>query len=111
MQADQPPHTEDQPSSLSVGDVTNGIHGSILAGRDAQVVLNIIHQQGTAAPSLRNLPALLDFLRRLLPQLTHPAEKATAVGKAAKPIAAKLAPLVEKLAVAAFWVGRLWLGG
>ena len=38
------------------------------------------------------------------------AEKAGEVGKAAKPIAEALAPLVEQLAVASLWVGRLWLG-
>lgn len=39
------------------------------------------------------------------------AEKAGEVGQAVKPIADTLAPLVEKLAVAAMWVGKLWLMG
>jgi|GEM_PF-4589684 len=39
------------------------------------------------------------------------AEKAGEVGQAVKPIADTLAPLVEKLAVATLWVGKLWLMG
>lgn len=39
------------------------------------------------------------------------AEKATDVGRAVKPIAEKLEPLVEKLAVAALWASKLWLMG
>jgi hypothetical protein len=37
------------------------------------------------------------------------AEKAVEVGKAVKPIAEKLAPLVEKIGVAALWAAKLWL--
>ncbi|GAB4440940.1 MAG: hypothetical protein Kow0031_22910 [Anaerolineae bacterium] len=50
------------------------------------------------------------LLNGILDGAKDAAEKAGAVGKAAKPIAEALAPLVEKLAVASFWVGRLWLG-
>ncbi len=39
------------------------------------------------------------------------AEKAVEVGQAVKPIADKLEPLLEKIGVAALWVGKLWLMG
>lgn len=38
-------------------------------------------------------------------------EKAAEVGKAVKPIAAQLEPLIEKVGVAALWVAKLWLTG
>ena len=74
--------------NVTVGDLSEG-----MTARDLGI-------RGTAAGTLNGI----------LDEAKSVAEKATAVGRAAKPIAEALAPVVEKLAVAALWVGRLWLG-
>jgi len=59
----------------------------------------------------KSLTEATDILSKILDGAKTVAEKAGEVGSAVKPIAETLAPLVEKLAVAAFWVGKLWLMG
>jgi DNA repair exonuclease SbcCD ATPase subunit len=165
-------------SEVNIGNVSGGIHGSVIAGRDVSNVTISVGGQQTPAdkePSADELKQLLAEVQQALTELTaqkealaqisvsapytaqgaaagvqqaaetasgesevnkeqaqsmqqslaeagsllnnildaakSAAEKAGAVGKAAKPIAEALAPLVEKLTVASLWVGRLWLGG
>jgi len=165
-------------SGVTIGDVTGGIHGSIIAGRDVinatitisgqpipadkeptvdelkqllaeiqQELAEIAAQQdalkeiSSAAPftaqgaeqSVRDVAKKVEetaevgpeeaksmqeslkeatgLLGGILDGAKTVAEKAVEVGKAVQPIADKLPPLVEKVAVAAFWVGRLWLMG
>ncbi|MDX1522489.1 MAG: toll/interleukin-1 receptor domain-containing protein, partial [Anaerolineae bacterium] len=64
----------------------------------------------TAKSMQQSLSEASTLLNGILDSATAAAEKATEAGQAVKPIADKLAPLVEKLGVAAVWVGRLWLG-
>jgi len=165
-----------QSGGVTIGDVTGGIHGSIIAGRDVKNVTITLGGQPTQAdrePTIAELKQLLAEIQQDLAEVAaqrealkeislaapftaqgaeqsvkdaarkveetpgmKPAEaksvqeslteatallsgildgakivaqKAGEVGKAVQPIAEKLEPLVEKLAVAAFWAGRLWL--
>ena len=163
-------------SGVRIGDVSGGIHGSIIAGRDVKDVTITVGGQSTPAdktPTAEELKTLLDEIRQELAALSEQkealkqisaaspftaqgaaesvaeaakkvapelppeegksvqkslteatsllegildgaksvAEKAGEVGKTVKPIAETLAPLVEKLAVAALWAGKLWLSG
>ncbi|RME46564.1 MAG: hypothetical protein D6796_08855 [Caldilineae bacterium] len=59
----------------------------------------------------KSLTEATSLLEGILDGAKSVAEKAGEVGKAVKPIADTLAPLVEKLAVAALWAGKLWLSG
>jgi hypothetical protein len=59
-----------------------------------------IHTHLTEATTL--LSSILDGAKTL-------AQKTGEVASAVKPLAEKLGPLVEKVAVAALWVGKLWL--
>ena len=167
---------DETPSGVKFGNISGGIHGSVIAGRDAsnvtitlggqavradeepsedklkQLLAEIqaelaevlaqkeaLQQVSTAAPFTaqgaeasvkeaaakvagevkpeeaksiqQSLTEATTLLGGILDGAKVAAEKATEVGKAVKPIADKLAPLVEKLAVASLWVGRLWLGG
>ena len=169
---------EESLSEVHIGDVTGGIHGSIIAGRDVTNATITIGGQPTPAdkePTVDELQQLLAEIQQELAEITAQqealkeissaapftaqgaeqsvkdvaqeveetaevkpeeaksmqeslneattllsgildgaktvAEKTVEVGKAVQPIADKLAPLVEKVAVAAFWVGRLWLMG
>jgi len=166
---------KDHSSSVTMGNVTGGIHGSVIAGRDVKDVTITVGGQQTPAdkePTVEELKQLLadvqqelaevlaqkealqqvsaaapftaqgaeatvkdaaekvgeevekeeaeslqksladasTLLNGILDGAKSAAEKATEVGTAVKPIADKLAPVVEKLAVASFWVGKLWLG-
>jgi len=163
-----------QSGGVTIGDVTGGIHGSIIAGRNVRnATINVGGEQVPAdkEPTVDELKQLLTEIKQELAEITtqqdalkeissaapftaqgaeqsvkdvaekiesemSPQEaksvqkslteatnllsgildgaktvtqKTVEVGKAAQPIAEKLAPLVEKVAVAAFWVGRLWL--
>jgi hypothetical protein len=60
--------------------------------------------QKSLAEATTLLSGILDGARTV-------AEKSVEVGRAVKPIAEKLEPLVEKLGVAALWAARLWLAG
>ena len=165
----------DNLSDVRIGNVSGGIHGSVIAGRDVSHVTITLGGQATPAdkePTQAELKQLLvevqqelaavlaqkealqqvsaaapftaqgaaagvaqateiagsavepeqaqsmqhslteatSLLGGILDGAKIAAEKAGAVGKAAKPLAEALAPLVEKLAVASLWVGRLWLG-
>jgi len=169
---------DEQFSGVTIGKVTGGIHGSIIAGRDVtnatitmggqptpadkeptvaelqqllaeiqQGLAEIIAQQdvlkeiSSAAPFTaqgaeqsvkdvakeveetaevgpeeaksmqESLTEATTLLSGILDGAKTAAEKAVEVGKAVQPIADKLAPLVEKVAVAAFWVAKLWLMG
>jgi phage-related tail protein len=159
---------------VSIGNVTGGTHGSIIAGRDVKNATITLGGQPTLAdqqPSLDQFKQLLAEIQKELAEITAQkdalkqvssatpftaqgaeqsvkdaaeqvapemkpeaaqsvqkslaeatsllggildgaksvAEKATEVGRAVKPIAEKLEPLVEKLGVAALWAARLWL--
>lgn len=163
-------------SSVTIGNVSGGIHGSIIAGRDVsnatitlggqpvpadkqptsdelkQLLAEIqqelaaltaqkegLAQVSSAAPFTaqgaeasvkeaaakaegevgpeqarsvqKSLTEATSLLGGILDGAKTVAEKAGAVGQAVKPIADTLAPLVDKLAVAALWVGKLWLMG
>ncbi|NJN99605.1 MAG: hypothetical protein HC875_38635 [Anaerolineales bacterium] len=159
-------------SSVSIGNVSGGIHGSIIAGRDIISSTANVGQSSDKPPTVDELKQLLaqiqqelakvtaqketlqqissmapltaqaaevgiqeaaskvegevnaeqaesvqkslteatDILSKILDGAKTVAEKAGEVGSAVKPIAETLAPLVEKLALAGLWVGRLWLG-
>lgn len=166
----------DESGGVTIGNVSGGIHGSIIAGRDVshatitlggqptpadkqptaaelkQLLAEIqqelakvttqkeaLQQVSTAAPftaqgaeaSLKEAAAKVEgevkpeqaqsvqkslteatsLLGGILDGAKTVAEKAGEVGQAVKPLADTLAPLVEKLAVAAMWVGKLWLMG
>ncbi len=166
----------DESGGVTIGNVSGGIHGSIIAGRDVshatitlggqptpadkqptaaelkQLLAEIqqelakvttqkeaLQQVSTAAPftaqgaeaSLKEAAAKVEgevkpeqaqsvqkslteatsLLGGILDGAKTVAEKAGEVGQAVKPLADTLAPLVEKLAVAALWVGKLWLMG
>jgi len=165
-----------QSGGVKIGDVTGGIHGSIIAGHDVISATITIGGQPTPAdkePTVDELKQLLAEIQQELAEITaqretlkeissaapftaqgaeqsvkdavrkveetpemKPAEaksvqeslteattllsgildgakivaqKAGEVGKAVQPVAEKLEPLVEKVAVAAFWVAKLWL--
>ena len=51
-------------SSLTIGDIEGGILHSILAGRDVNVILQVVQQAGLAMPSVQNQAALLQTLRQ-----------------------------------------------
>jgi len=169
---------EESLSEVHIGNVTGGIHGSIIAGRDVKNATITIGGQPTPAdkePTLDEFKQLLAEIQQELAEVVAQqdalkqvssatpftaqgaeqavkdvakkveakpemkpeeaksaqkslgeattllggildgaktmAQKAGEVGKAVKPIAEKLAPLVEKLGVAAFWVAKLWLTG
>jgi hypothetical protein len=57
----------------------------------------------------RSLKKAAGTLKSILEEAKHVAETAGEVGAAVKPIAEQLMPLVEKVGVAALWVGKLWL--
>ncbi len=169
--------TTNEPSGgVTIGNVSGGIHGSIIAGRDVskatitlggqptpadkqptadelkQLLAEIqqelakvmaqkeaLQQVSSAAPftaqgaeaSVKEAAAKVEgevgqeqaksvqqslteattLLGGILDGAKTVAQKAGEVGQAVKPIADTLAPLVEKLAVAALWVGKLWLMG
>lgn len=167
-----------QSGGVTIGDVTGGIHGSIIAGRDVKNATITIGGQPTPAdkdPTVDEFKQLLAEIQQELAEITAQrdvlkeissaapftaqgaeqsvkdvaeeveeaseikpeeaksvqqslteattllssildgaktvAQKAGEVGRAVKPIAEKLEPLVEKLGVAAFWVAKLWLQG
>ena len=56
----------------------------------------------------KSLTKATTLLSDLLDGAKTVAQKAGEVGRAVKPIAEKLEPLVEKVGVAAFWVAKLW---
>ena len=167
--------TNDEPGSgVKIGNVTGGIHGSIIAGRDVRNATITLGGQPTPAdkeptvdelkqllaeiqqelaavtaqqPALKEVSAAAPFtaqgaeqsvkeaaekvkseikpdearsLQKSLEEATNllsgilagaktVAQRAGEVGRAVKPLAEKLEPLVEKVGVAAFWVARLWL--
>ena len=57
----------------------------------------------------KNLAEATSLLGGILDGAKTVAEKAGAVGKAVQPLAEMLSPLIDKVAVAALWVARLWL--
>ena len=165
----------DNLSEITIGDVTGGIHTTVIAGRDVQDVTISLGGQPTPAEKedlkVDDLKQLLAEIQTQLADLAAEqealqavsvaapftaqgaeagineaavqiegevdkeqaqsiqhslneatslltgildgaksvAEKAGEVGQAVKPIAEQLAPLVERLGVAALWVGKLWL--
>jgi hypothetical protein len=163
-------------SEVSIGDVSGGIHGSIIAGRDVSNATITIGGQPTPAdkePTVAELQQLLAEIQQELAEVVAQqealkeissaapftaqgaeqsvkdaadkvepeikpeearsvqkslaeattllsgildgaktvAQKVGEVGSAVKPLAEQLEPLVEKVAVAALWVARLWLLG
>ncbi len=80
----------DAHNSLTTGDIQGGIHGSILAGRDVKLIVQVIQQAGGTLPQPRNQPALLQALQQAQPHLTQPLEKAA--------VAATIAELEQSLA-------------
>jgi hypothetical protein len=167
---------EESLSEVHIGNVTGGIHGSIIAGRDVKNATITVGGQATPAdkePTLDELKQLLaeiqaelaevtaqqealkevssaapftaqgaeqsvkdaaekiepemepeaaksvqqslaeatTLLSRILDGAKTVAQKAGEVGRAVKPMAEKLEPLVEKVGVAALWVAKLWLQG
>jgi hypothetical protein len=167
---------DDQQYGVHIGNVSGGIHGSIIAGRDVKDVTITLGGQPTPAdkePTVDEFKQLLAEIQKELTEVTAQketlqqvssaapytaqgaeasvsqataqadkevgaeqaesiqkslteattllggildgakaaAEKSVEVGRAVKPIAEKLAPLVEKLGVAAFWAAKLWLQG
>jgi hypothetical protein len=56
----------------------------------------------------KRLTETTSFLTSLLDGAKELAEKAGEFGTAARPIVERLEPLVEKVAVAALWVAKLW---
>lgn len=167
--------TNDRPSAgVTIGNVSGGIHGSIIAGRDVSGATITLGGQPTPAdkqPTFDELQRLLAEVQRELAELAAQkdalkevspaapftaqgaeqsvkdaaakvapemkpedagsvqkslaeatsllggildgakmvAEKASEVGKAVQPLVERLGPLVDKVAVAALWVARLWL--
>ena len=166
----------DSLSEVHIGNVSGGIHGSIIAGRDVKDVTITIGGQATPAdkqPTLEEFQGLLADIQAELAQITAQqdalkevssaapftaqgaqasvkdaaekvepemdkeqaesvqkslaeattllgglldgaktvAEKSVELGRAVKPIAEKLEPLVEKVGVAALWAAKLWLAG
>jgi phage-related tail protein len=166
----------DESGGVTIGNVSGGIHGSIIAGRDVsnatitlggqpvaankqptpdelkQLLAEIqqelakvmaqkdaLQQVDVAAPNdaqgvearvndavakvegevskeqtesvQKNLAKATGVLGEILDGAKTVAEKAGEVGQAVKPLADTLVPLVEKLGVAALWVGKLWLMG
>jgi DNA repair ATPase RecN len=71
------------------------------------------NKEAPAAPDKlkKNLADATSLLSNILESAKVVAEKGGQVATAVQPLAEKLAPLVEKLGVAAFWVGKLWLLG
>ena len=167
---------EESLSEVHIGNVSGGIHGSIIAGRDVKDVTITIGGQATPAdkqPTLQEFQRLLAEIQAELAEVTAQqealkevssaapftaqgaeqsvkdaaekvepemdkegaesvqkslaeatsllggildgaktvAEKSVEVGRAVKPIAEKLEPLVEKVGVAALWAAKLWLVG
>jgi hypothetical protein len=163
-------------SEVHIGNVSGGIHGSIIAGRDVSNATITLGGQPTPAdkqPTLEEFQQLLADIQAELAEVTAQqealkevssaapftaqgaeqsvkdaaekvepemepeaaksvqqslteattllsgildgaktvAEKAGEVGRAVKPIAEKLEPLVEKVGVAALWAAKLWLTG
>lgn len=161
---------------VTIGDVTGGIHGSIIAGRDVSNATITIGGQPSPAdkePTVAELKQLLTEIQGELAEITAQgevlkgispaapltaqgaeqnvkeaaqkieekpelepdeaksvqerlteatkllgsildgarmvAQKAVDAGKAMQPIVEKLAPLVERVGVAAFWVSKVWL--
>jgi uncharacterized protein YoxC len=167
--------TNGRPSAgVTIGNVSGGIHGSIIAGRDVSGATITLGGQPTPADKqpmfdelqrllaevqqeLAELAALKDALKEISPATPFTAqgaeqsvkdaaakvapemkpeeagsvqkslaeatsllggildgaktvaEKAGEVGKAVQPLVERLGPLVDKVAVAALWVARLWL--
>ncbi len=166
----------DSLSEVHIGDVSGGIHSSIIAGRDVTNATTTIGGQPTPAdkkPTIDEFKQLLVEVKQELAYITAQqealkqissaapftaqgaeasvkeaaakvegemkqeqaesvqkslteattllsgildgaktvAEKTVEAGRAVKPIAEKLEPLVEKLSMAALWAARLWLQG
>ncbi len=167
--------TNDQSfGGVTIGNVSGGIHGSIIAGRDVSGATITLGGQLTSAgkqPTFDELRLLLTEVQRELAELAAQkdalkeispatpftaqgaeqsvkdaaakvepemkpeeagsvqkslaeaisllggildgaktvAEKTGEVGKAVQPLVERLGPLVDKVAVAALWVARLWL--
>jgi flagellar biosynthesis/type III secretory pathway protein FliH len=174
------PNNPEPQSSVHIGNVTGGIHGSIIAGHDVNHATIMLGGQPTSAskePTVDDLKQLLaevhqeladlltqqETLKQISPAapftahgaeqtvkaVTETVDKAKAAGqtpekeeaqslqthltqttnllsslldgaktlaqkagdvaRAVTPLAEQLGPLVEKVAVAALWVGKLWL--
>jgi len=86
-----------QGAQQSIKEVRETVDGT--AGQKPQEAQSI-HTRLTEATSL--LSSVLDGAKTL-------AQKTGDVASAVKPLAEKLGPLVEKVSVAALWVGKLWL--
>ena len=67
--------------------------------------------QGQAKSVQQSLTEATTLLSGILDGAKTVAEKSAEVGRTVKPIADHLAPLIEKLGIAALWVGKLWLSG
>ncbi|MBI1877071.1 MAG: hypothetical protein HYR94_02340 [Chloroflexi bacterium] len=65
----------------------------------------------TAKSVQQSLTEAIALLSGILDGAKTVAEKAGAVASAVKPLAEKLEPVVEKVAVATLWVAKLWLQG
>ena len=63
-----------------------------------------------AKSAQENLTEAAGLIGTILEKANSMAERVVDVGRAVKPFVERLEPVVEKLAVAALWVGRLWLG-
>ena len=61
---------------LRIGDVGGNIEGSVIAGRDIEISVNIINDVGGEEPSARNLGELAQRLKEVMPRL-DPARAAT----------------------------------
>lgn len=170
------PNNPEPQSSVHIGNVTGGIHGSIIAGHDVSNATITLGGQPTSAskePTVDELKQLLAEVQKELADLMMQqatlkqvspaapfiaqgaeqsvkearetvdrttgqkpqeaqsihtrltettsllsnildgaktlAQKTGEAASAIKPLAEKLGPLVEKVAVAALWVGKLWL--
>lgn len=79
--------------------------------KDAAAKVKPKMKPGEAESVQKSLAEATNLLSGILDGAKTLAEKAGEVASAVKPIAEKLEPLVEKVAVAALWVAKLWLLG
>ncbi len=99
---------QDALKALSAGTpfIAQGVEETV---KEASEKINLEMKSEDAESVQQSLTEATNFLTGILDGARSVAEKAGALAGAVSPLAENLAPLVDKVSVAAFWVAKLWL--
>lgn len=85
------------------------VQGAEASVKDAAAKIDMEMKPQDAKSAEQSLTEATRLLSSILDGAKTIAKKTGEVASAVQPLAEKLAPLVEKVAVASFWVAKLWL--